>query len=281
MQNVAVQASTRAQAASWHNGSRTTATGGAAAAFLSASLLAAAAAGPVYAADVVESFANKCAGERAGRGARTYLAHAAALSTRRSACLVLSMLVLKHVLHFSALDAAVAAYTCSLTRASVAACCCHRCCLCAAAAAGCHLNGGNVLQPGATLFADDLERNGVSSPEALYQIIYSGKKKMPGFGKDCAPKVRRRGGARGMPVGRLVPSVVWAEKQILFCGLFHLLILTSARAPGLGKAARCYFAQASVLPCANAPSRLPPCPSTSYHDHEHAESVHVCGAADG
>ncbi|EFJ41518.1 hypothetical protein VOLCADRAFT_121636 [Volvox carteri f. nagariensis] len=54
--------------------------------------------------------------------------------------------------------------------------------------AGCHMNGANVLAVGATLFPDDLRRNGVDSSEALYKIIYSGKGKMPGFGKECAPK---------------------------------------------------------------------------------------------
>ncbi|GLC41560.1 hypothetical protein PLESTB_000702000 [Pleodorina starrii] len=54
--------------------------------------------------------------------------------------------------------------------------------------AGCHMNGGNVLAVGATLFPEDLRRNGVDSSEALYRIIYGGKGKMPGFGKDCAPK---------------------------------------------------------------------------------------------
>ncbi|KXZ54884.1 hypothetical protein GPECTOR_4g956 [Gonium pectorale] len=54
--------------------------------------------------------------------------------------------------------------------------------------AGCHMNGGNVLAVGATLFPEDLKRNGVDSSEAIYRIVYSGKGKMPGFGKDCAPK---------------------------------------------------------------------------------------------
>lgn len=53
---------------------------------------------------------------------------------------------------------------------------------------GCHYQGGNVLQAGATLFEADLQKNGVASPDALYKIIYQGKGKMPGFGKDCAPK---------------------------------------------------------------------------------------------
>ncbi|GBF89429.1 cytochrome, chloroplastic [Raphidocelis subcapitata] len=58
----------------------------------------------------------------------------------------------------------------------------------AAKCAGCHMNGGNVLQAGATLFTEDLQRNGRADPEGLYQIVYSGKGKMPGFGTECAPK---------------------------------------------------------------------------------------------
>ncbi|KIZ03020.1 Cytochrome c6 [Monoraphidium neglectum] len=54
--------------------------------------------------------------------------------------------------------------------------------------AGCHVGGGNVQQPGATLFTEDLQRNGRATPEGLYEIIYKGKGKMPGFGKDCAPR---------------------------------------------------------------------------------------------
>lgn len=55
--------------------------------------------------------------------------------------------------------------------------------------AGCHKNGGNILQPGATLFEEDLAKNGVDSPEALFNIIYAGKNKMPGYGTDCTPRV--------------------------------------------------------------------------------------------
>eukprot|EP00198_Chlamydomonas_reinhardtii_P002783 XP_001692119.1 chloroplast cytochrome c [Chlamydomonas reinhardtii] len=62
--------------------------------------------------------------------------------------------------------------------------------------AGCHMNGGNILAVGATLFSEDLQKNGVDSPEALYKIIYSGKGKMPGFGKECAPKGACTFGAR-------------------------------------------------------------------------------------
>ncbi len=60
------------------------------------------------------------------------------------------------------------------------------------------MNGGNVLAVGATLFAPDLERNGVATPEAVYKIVYGGKGKMPGFGKDCAPKVGRHGECSGV-----------------------------------------------------------------------------------
>ena len=28
------------------------------------------------------------------------------------------------------------------------------------------------------------------TPDAIYQLVYFGKNKMPGYGKDCAPKVR-------------------------------------------------------------------------------------------
>lgn len=53
-----------------------------------------------------------------------------------------------------------------------------------------------MLQPGATLFTEDLQRNGRAMPEALYEIIYSGKGKMPGFGQDCAPRGACTFGAR-------------------------------------------------------------------------------------
>ncbi|KAH7294102.1 hypothetical protein KP509_28G056700 [Ceratopteris richardii] len=53
---------------------------------------------------------------------------------------------------------------------------------------GCHIGGGNIIQPGATLSASDLQRNGMSSVNDLYKIIYSGKGRMPGFGEQCAPR---------------------------------------------------------------------------------------------
>lgn len=54
------------------------------------------------------------------------------------------------------------------------------------------MNGGNVLAAGATLFEQDLRRNNVIEPKALYDIIYKGKGKMPGFGLECAPKVSQQ-----------------------------------------------------------------------------------------
>jgi hypothetical protein len=60
--------------------------------------------------------------------------------------------------------------------------------------AGCHVGGGNIVQAGATLFTADLQKNGVADSGSLYQLIYAGKGRMPGFGQDCAPKVRRGSG---------------------------------------------------------------------------------------
>eukprot|EP00882_Tetradesmus_deserticola_P011036 GHRQ01011671.1.p1 GENE.GHRQ01011671.1~~GHRQ01011671.1.p1 ORF type:complete len:218 (+),score=67.69 GHRQ01011671.1:1582-2235(+) len=54
--------------------------------------------------------------------------------------------------------------------------------------AGCHVGGGNIVQAGATLFQADLLKNGVADSASLYQLIYAGKGRMPGFGQDCAPK---------------------------------------------------------------------------------------------
>jgi hypothetical protein len=46
-----------------------------------------------------------------------------------------------------------------------------------------------VIQAGASLSTTDLRRNGVDDPQALYDLIYSGKGRMPGYGENCAPKV--------------------------------------------------------------------------------------------
>lgn len=51
------------------------------------------------------------------------------------------------------------------------------------------MGGGNIIQGGATLFQADLVKNGAADSDSLYKLIYSGKGRMPGFGKECAPKV--------------------------------------------------------------------------------------------
>ncbi|XP_009773130.1 cytochrome c6, chloroplastic [Nicotiana sylvestris] len=53
---------------------------------------------------------------------------------------------------------------------------------------GCHYAGGNIIQPGATLFLKDLERNGADTEEEIYRITYYGKGRMPGFGQNCTPR---------------------------------------------------------------------------------------------
>ncbi|XP_038877732.1 cytochrome c6, chloroplastic [Benincasa hispida] len=53
---------------------------------------------------------------------------------------------------------------------------------------GCHDGGGNIIQPGATLFSSDLERNGADAEEEIYRITYYGKGRMPGFGENCKPR---------------------------------------------------------------------------------------------
>ncbi|KAK4792608.1 hypothetical protein SAY86_023043 [Trapa natans] len=53
---------------------------------------------------------------------------------------------------------------------------------------GCHDAGGNIIQPGATLFTKDLQRNGTDTVEEIYKVTYFGKGRMPGFGENCTPK---------------------------------------------------------------------------------------------
>ncbi|GLU14056.1 hypothetical protein SLE2022_306470 [Rubroshorea leprosula] len=53
---------------------------------------------------------------------------------------------------------------------------------------GCHDGGGNIIQPGATLFTKDLERYGVDTEEEIYRVTYFGKGRMPGFGENCTPR---------------------------------------------------------------------------------------------
>ncbi len=52
------------------------------------------------------------------------------------------------------------------------------------------MGGGNVVQAGATLKEADLQKNGAASVEAIYDLVYNGKGKMPGYGAGCTPKVR-------------------------------------------------------------------------------------------
>ena len=55
--------------------------------------------------------------------------------------------------------------------------------------AGCHVNGGNVLDGGKTLSSRDLERNlGAVNVDVVSAIIANGKGRMPGYGESCAPK---------------------------------------------------------------------------------------------
>ncbi|XP_044469320.1 cytochrome c6, chloroplastic [Mangifera indica] len=61
---------------------------------------------------------------------------------------------------------------------------------------GCHDAGGNVIQPGATLFLKDLQRNGVDTEEEIYRVTYFGKGRMPGFGENCTPRGQCTFGAR-------------------------------------------------------------------------------------
>ncbi|KAJ9707918.1 hypothetical protein PVL29_000136 [Vitis rotundifolia] len=61
---------------------------------------------------------------------------------------------------------------------------------------GCHDAGGNIIQPGATFFLKDLQRNGVDTEEEIYRMTYYGKGRMPGFGENCTPRRQCRFGAR-------------------------------------------------------------------------------------
>lgn len=56
---------------------------------------------------------------------------------------------------------------------------------------GCHAGGGNIVQAGASLQTSDLQKNGAATTDAIYKLIYSGKGKMPGYGKECTPRVTR------------------------------------------------------------------------------------------
>ena len=46
-----------------------------------------------------------------------------------------------------------------------------------------------MVQGGASLRLSDLQKNGVASVDAIYDLVYGGKGKMPGYGAGCTPKV--------------------------------------------------------------------------------------------
>ena len=54
---------------------------------------------------------------------------------------------------------------------------------------GCHAGGGNIVQRNAGLSKEELQRNNVLSSGQIYDLIYKGKGKMPGYGINCAPQV--------------------------------------------------------------------------------------------
>ncbi|KAL4535598.1 hypothetical protein Ndes2526B_g06486 [Nannochloris sp. 'desiccata'] len=53
---------------------------------------------------------------------------------------------------------------------------------------GCHAGGGNIVRREATLKLEDLTKYGVDSVDELYNVIYSGRGSMPGYGEGCTPK---------------------------------------------------------------------------------------------
>lgn len=53
-----------------------------------------------------------------------------------------------------------------------------------------------MVQAGATLSKGDLTRNGMLDTQAVYDVIYSGRGKMYGFGEGCTPKGKCTFGAR-------------------------------------------------------------------------------------
>ena len=62
--------------------------------------------------------------------------------------------------------------------------------------AGCHAAGGNVVSAGKSLCPMELQRNGVNDADTIYNLIYGGKNKMPGYSQDCQPKGQCTFGAR-------------------------------------------------------------------------------------
>ena len=58
---------------------------------------------------------------------------------------------------------------------------------------GCHAGGGNIVQRNAGLSTEELKKNNVASSSQIYDLIYNGKGKMPGYGQGCTPKVSFEG----------------------------------------------------------------------------------------
>jgi cytochrome c6 len=58
----------------------------------------------------------------------------------------------------------------------------------ASTCAGCHAGGGNIVRRDATLKLEDLTKYGIDSVDELYNVIYSGRGSMPGYGEGCTPK---------------------------------------------------------------------------------------------
>ena len=56
--------------------------------------------------------------------------------------------------------------------------------------AACHSGGGNVLQPGKTLFRPALEKNGYSTVDSITELVRNGKGQMPKY-QGAIPAVSR------------------------------------------------------------------------------------------
>ena len=57
-----------------------------------------------------------------------------------------------------------------------------------ASCAACHEGGKNVVARGLTLDRAALSANGYADADAVAGIVRAGKRQMPGFGAECAPK---------------------------------------------------------------------------------------------
>lgn len=62
--------------------------------------------------------------------------------------------------------------------------------------AGCHTGGGNIIEANKTLKLEDLQKYGLDSVQELYDLIYSGKGRMPGYGEGCQGKLQCTFGKR-------------------------------------------------------------------------------------